>query len=85
MNRQMIETIEVELCSVNTGKLGSDESIHSAIRTAVRWYNAHTGGRPLAVLITDDAENLKRALAEGLAACTGITFSGPRDKINIRC
>ncbi|KAJ3051446.1 exosome catalytic subunit dis3 [Rhizophlyctis rosea] len=39
-----------------------------AIRTATRWYNEHLGGARKVVLITDDGDNRRKALGEGLPA-----------------
>ncbi|KAJ3036866.1 exosome catalytic subunit dis3 [Rhizophlyctis rosea] len=41
-----------------------------AIRTAVRWYNEHLGSARKVVLITDDGDNRRKALGEGLSAFT---------------
>ncbi|TPX67862.1 hypothetical protein SpCBS45565_g03463 [Spizellomyces sp. 'palustris'] len=37
-----------------------------AIRAATRWYSEHVGGKWTFVLVTDDADNRKKAIAEGL-------------------
>ncbi|KAI8821472.1 uncharacterized protein EV422DRAFT_43764 [Fimicolochytrium jonesii] len=39
-----------------------------AIRTAVAWYSVHLRGKPATVLVTDDADNRRKALAEKLPA-----------------
>ncbi|KAL2609132.1 hypothetical protein R1flu_027705 [Riccia fluitans] len=39
-----------------------------AIRVASKWYHAHLGPTSKIVLVTDDAENRRRALAEGIVA-----------------
>ncbi|KAJ3012471.1 exosome catalytic subunit dis3 [Thoreauomyces humboldtii] len=39
-----------------------------AIRTAAAWYSEHLGGSPTTVLVTDDADNRRKAVAESLQA-----------------
>ncbi|XP_020094841.1 exosome complex exonuclease RRP44 homolog A isoform X1 [Ananas comosus] len=41
-----------------------------AIRVAARWYQSHLGGRTKVLLITNDRENKRKAIEEGLSAET---------------
>lgn len=45
--------------------------IDSAIRVAARWYQSHLGGSIQVLLITNDRENKRKAIEEGLSAETG--------------
>ncbi|KAJ3154528.1 exosome catalytic subunit dis3 [Geranomyces michiganensis] len=45
-----------------------------AIRTAVAWYNMHLGGKPQAVLITDDADNRRKAGVDGIPAYSTLQY-----------
>ena len=42
-----------------------------AIRVAARWYQSHLGGSVKVLLITNDRENKRKAIEEGLNAETG--------------
>ena len=48
--------------------------IDSAIRVAARWYQSHLGGSIQVLLITNDKENKRKAIEEGLSAETGTLF-----------
>ncbi|XP_063241362.1 exosome complex exonuclease RRP44 isoform X2 [Bacillus rossius redtenbacheri] len=64
-----------------------------AIRVAAAWYESHLAGpgeRVRAVLLTDDAGNKERAVAEGLTVCTVVEYvrslrghAGLEDKLNL--
>ena len=42
-----------------------------AIRVAARWYQSHLGGSVKVLLITNDRDNKRKAMEEGLNAETG--------------
>lgn len=41
---------------------------------AARWYQSHLGGNTQVLLITNDKENKRKAIEEGLSAETGSLF-----------
>ena len=45
---------------------------NSAIRVAAKWYKQHLDGKTQILLITNDKENKRKAIAEGLSAETGM-------------
>lgn len=45
-----------------------------AIRVAARWYQSHLGVNTQVLLITNDRENKRRAIEEGISAETGNSF-----------
>lgn len=51
-------------------------SLDSAIRVAAQWYQSHLGGAARILLITNDKENKRKAIAEGISAETSkISFA----------
>lgn len=44
----------------------------AAIRVATQWYQNHLGAGTRVLLITNDRENKRKALEEGISADTGI-------------
>lgn len=42
---------------------------------AARWYQSHLGGRTKVLLITNDRENKRKAIEEGLSAETGFSVT----------
>lgn len=45
---------------------------YSAIRVAAQWYQTHLGGSARVLLITNDKENKRKAIEEGISAETGV-------------
>jgi hypothetical protein len=45
-------------------------SLNSAIRVAAQWYQSHLGGAAQVLLITNDRENKRKAIEEGISAET---------------
>lgn len=73
----MIEVSSSDLCLVILFSLTSLLWGSAAIRTAAKWYDSHLAvnfGRDSALgiaLITDDADNRRKAIEDGLAAFSG--------------
>lgn len=44
--------------------------IHSAIRVATQWYQKHLGAATRVMLVTNDRENKRKAIEEGILAET---------------
>ena len=45
-------------------------NLNSAIRVAAQWYQSHLGGAAQVLLITNDRENKRKAIEEGISAET---------------
>lgn len=45
---------------------------YSAIRVAAQWYQTHLAGSARILLITNDKENKRKAIEEGISAETGV-------------
>lgn len=48
----------------------TSKSIELAIRVAAQWYQTHLGGAMHVLLITNDRENKRKAIEEGISAET---------------
>lgn len=46
--------------------------VEAAIRVAARWYQNHLGGQGNVLLITNDKDNRRKAVEEGLSAETSM-------------
>lgn len=55
---------------VNSGS--NIEHLVAAIRVAAQWYQTHLGGAARVLLITNDRDNKRKAIEEGISAETSM-------------